>query len=417
MAKGPKKAVTPHKRTTASTGKPSAIYKYRDAMDFPAVDPGHLLTAKSTCVYVEPPGVLRRFSRYPPEFIDDPDGVGLFARFAADTIAYSPVFMAAARKARVVGFRTILTDDGFFFNDSSPIGPSQRKHLLMDLASPYPMNEETGFLATEDSDRFRLDEGERSTKRIKGTTVLLASQEPSNFGSWLFRVLPKFQTLAQIDFEEPPRYMVWVGLPTFVEYLNLLGIADEQIVFHDPTNVIYQLDRVIVPSNRNNHAYLDQESVALFADLRQQFGETVKTGERIYVSRLQHSQSGASARVMLNEAELIKRLVAIGFRIVAPEELPVLDQIRAFSSAEMVVGPSGSGMFNVVYCHPGTKVIDIESEPHWIHAHRCLFSSCGLRYGIFVGNAADRDFAEHHKPWKVNIDALISRIAAFSEAS
>ena len=119
---------------------------------------------------------------------------------------------------------------------------------------------------------------------------------------------------------------------------------------------------------------------------------------------------------MLNEPELVARLTDLGFRIIEPETLSVTDQILAFSSAEMVVGPSGSGMFNVAFCHPGTKVIDIESEPHWIHAHRSLFASCSLRYGIFVGNALERTFEVHHQPWKVNIDALISQIAAFSQA-
>jgi capsular polysaccharide biosynthesis protein len=113
---------------------------------------------------------------------------------------------------------------------------------------------------------------------------------------------------------------------------------------------------------------------------------------------------------MLNEAELVERLIAHDFRIVYPERLSVAEQILEFSSAELVVGPSGSGMFNVVFCHPGTKVIDIESEPHWIHAHRSLFSSCDLRYGIFVGKAVSRNFSAHHQPWKVNIKALIARI-------
>ena len=119
---------------------------------------------------------------------------------------------------------------------------------------------------------------------------------------------------------------------------------------------------------------------------------------------------------MLNEPELQERLIDLGFRIVSPETLSVVEQIREFSSAEMVVGPSGSGMFNVVFCHPGTKVIDIESEPHWIHAHRCLFASCRLRYGIFVGSAMDRRFEVHHQQWKVNIDALISQIQSFAQA-
>jgi capsular polysaccharide biosynthesis protein len=400
----------------ATSGKIDT-YKYRDALDFPAIDRAGLSDADSTCVYAEPPGVNRKFPRHPPEFIDDPDGVELFPEFRPDTITYSPAFVAAALRARVVGFRTVLTEDGTFFLDNSPIGSTHRQHVLRDLVSPDTFGEETGFEATPEPGRVVLDARGRSTKRIKKTTVLLSSQEPSNFGSWLFRVLPKLQTLAQIGFDEPKRYLVWVGLPSFMEYLGVLGIRKEQIIPQYPTNVIYQLDRVIVPSNRNNHAFLDPESVAFYAGLRDRFGEPSASGEKIYVSRLNHSQVGASTRVMINERDLIEHLVQIGFRIVAPEALSVPEQIRTFSSAQMVVGPSGSGMFNIVYCRPGTKVIDIESEPHWIHAHRCLFSSCGMRYGIFVGKAEDKDFSRHHKPWTLNVDALISRVLSFSQSS
>jgi capsular polysaccharide biosynthesis protein len=400
-------------RSSAGNESAPAIFKYRDALRLPVVDAAHLDASLPASVFIEAPGKTRRFMRRAPEFHDDPDGVGLFSGFTPDTITYPPAFVATARNARVVGFRTVLSENGFFFNDDSVIGPEERRRFLTDLAMPYPLSEETGLRPAGAVDRFALDPGDRITQRVEGTAVLLSSQEPPNYGSWLFRVLPKLHTLAQINLCQPLRYLVWAEIPTFQEYLRLLDISDDQIIHHDPKSIIYHVDRVIVPSIRNNQAFLDPESLTLFAKLRDRLGGPQQPGERIYVSRILQSQNGSS-RDMLNEAELVERLVDLDFRIVAPETLSVPEQILAFSSAEMVVGPSGSGMFNVVFCHPGTKIIDLESEPHWIHAHVSLFASCGLRYGIFVGRAVDRDFREHHKPWKINIDALISRIGAFS---
>jgi hypothetical protein len=105
---------------------------------------------------VEPPGELRRFPRYAPEFISDPDGVGLFSTFRPDTITYPPAFVAAARNAKIVGFRTVLSENGYFFNDDSAITPRHRRQLLLDLAAPYPLNEETGFERTESPDVLAL---------------------------------------------------------------------------------------------------------------------------------------------------------------------------------------------------------------------------------------------------------------------
>jgi capsular polysaccharide biosynthesis protein len=60
---------------------------------------------------------------------------------------------------------------------------------------------------------------------------------------------------------------------------------------------------------------------------------------------------------MLNEAALIERLRPLGFDIVEPQCLTAAAQIAAFAAADLVVGPSGSRMFNAVFCRPGTKLI------------------------------------------------------------
>ena len=390
-------------------------YTYHDVLDLPRAADFIAENGVEADVFVEPPGVPRPFERRIPEFLDDPDNVGLFSGLAQDSFLSPPAFVARARNARVVGFRTILLNDGRFFNDDSIPGDHRRSEFLDALAMPDPLNEETGLRRLETSKSFILDFRGRQVKRIPGTTVLLSSAEPSNYGSWLFRALPKLETLKRFSIDESVKFLVWAGQPTFREYLEIVGVPENRVIQHDPQNEIYELHRVIVPSIRNNQAFLDAESLALYARMRGKFGIPQESGTRIYVSRLSQSQRG-SPRALRNEAELVERLREMAFQIVNPERLSVPEQVRIFSSASMVVGPSGSGMFNVVFCHPGAKVIDIESEPHWIHAHLCLFSSCGLRFGIFVGKAVDKDFKTHHKPWSVNIEALTERIEAFSLA-
>jgi capsular polysaccharide biosynthesis protein len=386
-------------------------YTYKNALSLPVAFDLSSEDAHPASVFVEPPGSPRAFERRQPEFFADPDQVGLFANITPGLFSSPPAFIAKARQSRIAGFRTVLSRDGFFFNDDSLSGAARQEEFLARLAEPDPLNEETG-LRRNGQGSFFLDSGDRPVEQIPGTTVLLSSAEPSNYGSWLFRVLPKLQTLRPFNLDSTVRFLVWAELPTFREYLRLLGVPGERIIDHKPKNVVYELERAIVPSIRNNQAYLDAESLALYGGLRSQLGVERQPGQRIYVSRLQQSQHG-STRTMQNEAELIARLETMGFRIVCPEKLSVPEQIRTFSSAEMVVGPSGSGMFNIVFCHPGTKIIDIESEPHWIHAHLCLFASCGLRFGIFVGKAVNTDFTTHHKPWRVNIEALIDCIRGF----
>jgi capsular polysaccharide biosynthesis protein len=119
---------------------------------------------------------------------------------------------------------------------------------------------------------------------------------------------------------------------------------------------------------------------------------------------------------MLNEDKLAERLADLAFEIIEPERLTTEEQIATFASADMVVGPSGSAMFNVVFCRPGTKLVDIESEPNWIYAHTGLFASCQLRYGLFVGRADPSDSRPVHRRWTVDIEPLMDCLSDFIRA-
>jgi capsular polysaccharide biosynthesis protein len=96
---------------------------------------------------------------------------------------------------------------------------------------------------------------------------------------------------------------------------------------------------------------------------------------RIYVSRKQGAE-----RSIVNEAELLPVLQRSGFEIVRCEELTFEQQVRLFREAETVIGPHGGGFANLVWCRPGTKVLEIFGSES---VRRCYWSICsalGLRH-------------------------------------
>lgn len=87
-------------------------------------------------------------------------------------------------------------------------------------------------------------------------------------------------------------------------------------------------------------------------------------GERIYISR-----RAARFRSFLDEPEIETRLAALGFSIVQPEMLQVDQQIQMFHRANVIVGPTGAAFANVIYCRPGTLVVEIVPTPmaaYWV---------------------------------------------------
>jgi hypothetical protein len=396
-------------------------FTYLDPLSLPHISMSAIDAADG--VFVEHSGSERVFQRKVPEFHDDPDGVVLFGDIGACTVTYPPAFLISKRDVLQVGDRTFLDQEGQFFTDEAFLTADAQGRFLARLGHADAfLNEDTGLVPH--GDRFRFERRARRVIHLEGRTLALCSTEPRNYGSFLVRVLPK---LAGSNCLPPGiRVLVPAHHTSTRELLLMCGVEDHQIIVQSK-DTIYQLDHALIPCLRNNQALLDDETLALFADLRARHGLPLQ-GRRIFVSR---SGFGASRRrsagwtyrrraagrdrIMLNEPRLVELITAAGFEIVLPHTLSIREQIATFSSAELVVGAAGSHMFNAVFCHPGARLIDIEAEPHWIHAHMCLFGSLGLRFGIFEAKAADRDWNRLHKPFTVNVQALVERIGAMMD--
>lgn len=89
--------------------------------------------------------------------------------------------------------------------------------------------------------------------------------------------------------------------------------------------------------------------------------------------RLYLSRAGVRLRQLGNEDEVAAALAARGFEIIRPETLPHDAQVELFGTAAMVVGTSGAGFANLLFCAPGTRVV--ETCPH------------DLQYPYFAGLA------------------------------
>jgi hypothetical protein len=382
-------------------------YRYRDPLSLDVIDEASIW-AKEQGVFVVPPGLTQHYTMQAPEFRDDPDGANLLPTFHRFSISYPPAFVVSQRDIRLIGYRTFLNSDGSFFNDQAYVESEHLGRYLGYLASNDPfLNEVTGLHRPGGSDAFLLDALGRRSQRIEGNVVVLCSHEPSVYGSFLFRILPKLASTGAVP--GGTKFLAHIASGSMRDFLAMGGVPDEDILPHD-VNAIYEIEHAIVPSMRNQQGLLEEVSLSFFSRMRIRYGSQNRS-LKIYVSR-HGGGSMSSSRVMLNEPELIEALKSEGFLIVAPQRLSAREQVEVFSSADLVVGPAGSGIFNVVFCQPGTKLIDIESEPHWLHAHTGLFGSLDLRYGIFEARTTTGS-AVPHQPFSVNIEALMARIAKF----
>lgn len=377
---------------------------YRDPLELPRVDLGDLETSANS-VWVE-----REAGSYPaprtfPAFYDrTPGGITNMA-FGMPPIRPA-VFIATLDDVLLTGTRGLVTSDGrYCFDENFPTSDIQEMETSKLGQPEFHLNQWMGFSSAARPGVYQLH-GEKPIIEIDEPVALLSSAEGPNFGAFIYRMLPKVAALARMD--NSIKILAPLYHETFRQFLIAAGIDDSRIIPHWLVDHWYRLKRVYVPSIRNRDVWFDDETIGLFDGMRMRHGRPHR-GSKVYLSR---KAIEGHPRKMVNEPELIDALVARGFEVVLPEQMTAIEQIGTFSSAETIVSAAGSAIYNAAFCYPGTRFIDIESEPHWINGHVRIFASRGLNYGVYEGLALDTS-GKPHVPFKVDVPGLITRLDSF----
>lgn len=119
-------------------------------------------------------------------------------------------------------------------------------------------------------------------------------------------------------------------------------------------------------------------------------------GNKIYVRR-----ENSNYRKILNEADLIDKFRKNGFKIFNPNHFEIIDQIKIFSKADVIVSPHGSNLSNIIFCKKDTKVYEIgpnfdkSYEINILNRYKYLASLTNLKY--FKLKADSVEVANHSK--------------------
>lgn len=86
-----------------------------------------------------------------------------------------------------------------------------------------------------------------------------------------------------------------------------------------------------------------------------------------------------------NERELAQVAQMCGFESVVLDGMRLEDQVALFASATHVIGAHGAGLANIVFCKPGTKILELHMAPYVNWCYRRLCALYGLEYGFVAG--------------------------------
>jgi capsular polysaccharide biosynthesis protein len=140
-------------------------------------------------------------------------------------------------------------------------------------------------------------------------------------------------------------------------------------------------------------------------ELRQRPDEPTK----IFLAR------GENAYRQYNQADVFSVFEKFGFRLVYCDKLSLIEQIRLFSHAECVVGPSGAAWTNTLFCKPNTKALnfmpDFPNKNTATYSNIAYVLSIDLRYYFEPSDFVNwTDTYQPTELFKYNTDAF-SKIA------
>ena len=97
------------------------------------------------------------------------------------------------------------------------------------------------------------------------------------------------------------------------------------------------------------------------------------------------SRGSTRLRRLDNEAELVAELIELGFEFFVPKAEDHRAQIEAFRSARIVVAVHGAALTNLLFCQPGTLVVELFPSNHVKSTYCWLAMRLGLRYRAVTG--------------------------------
>jgi len=273
-----------------------------------------------------------------------------------------PIFAAHLRNATAYGEPgDVITDDGTLLADVSYLNPSdlcfkRHRHSLIE-SDPLP-----------------------EPTRLKGTYALLTSLVGgSNYFHWLFSVLPRLAILerAGVNLASIDAFLVnHLRFPYVQRHmLSVVGIQPERVVEMAETDA-YHLQELWVTSNLH---FTGHRHRWLCDWLREKF--LVLPPPKVPSRRLYLSRADASSRRVSNEDEVMHFLAPFGFdKVVIGRRSSVFEQSALFANAEIVVGPQTATFGNILFCSPGTRIIEMVPGARYYAAFWELSACMGLNY-------------------------------------
>lgn len=214
---------------------------------------------------------------------------------------------------------------------------------------------------------------------LGGRTLSLCSESAFNYAHFILDVMPRAFLVEQAGYSLAAFDHIVVRVPNdFCRgLLAALGVSLKQCIA-PRHGLLLTADFLVAPTfpgiRRNTEPWAAQFLRSRFAGS----DHADSPGRSIYVLR--------SKRRPSNQEELVSIAANYGVEVFSPEQ-DVAAQIRTFQEADLVIGPHGAGLSNLVFSRPSTRVLELIPRKRPLPYFYTLSMNANLSYAAVLGDA------------------------------
>ena len=211
---------------------------------------------------------------------------------------------------------------------------------------------------------------------LTGRCCLLGYGLFGNYFNWTIRYAPSiraYQALARDCLLLVPS----AKQDYIAESLEFFGVPENRV--HYVTEPVRAKELVVFSPNALGRYDLSPQMIWNLREHPQARALWSRRAKKLYIPR-----RNVKLRRVTNERDLEASLEKIGFTPFDCAAHPVREQAAAFKAADVIVAPHGAGLSNIVYCKPGTRIIEIipEGYDQGVTSYRSLADLFGLRHEV-----------------------------------
>ncbi|MBM3590962.1 MAG: glycosyltransferase family 61 protein, partial [Alphaproteobacteria bacterium] len=212
----------------------------------------------------------------------------------------------------------------------------------------------------------------KEQKIIKEAFLIHASYKDVYY-HWIYDILPQLKILESNSYSKiimsPFTYNF--QRDSLQLFCNIKNVYSENYTYNiDKLFLPFQTTRLLMPKNFV-FDFLNQNMKFTKSDVK----------NKIYITRDKKFK-----RSILNEKELIQILQSRGYLIYSLEDISFSNQVDIFKNASVIISAHGSGLTNIVFCEPGTSILEIYGPGCGERCFARISNHAMLKYSAFEVN-------------------------------